>query len=127
MKLPVCIILLVAGLGCGWFYLVRPLQMRRMGLVPSSDERPWRRVGAGICILLGVMFPLGAYLLEDHPPPKVYAGYWSVMMVLVLWLCVLALRDVAYTHKVLRSRRRRSADAGSGVGSCDPESEGRDP
>ncbi len=127
MKLTVCIILLAAGLACGWFYLVRPVQMRRAGLVPPADERPWRRVGAGICILLGVMFPLGAYLLDDHPRPKVYASYWSVMMVLVLWLCALALRDVAHKRKVIRLRRRRSAAANSGVGSYCPESEGRDP
>ena len=73
------------------------------------------------------MFPLGAYLLDDHPPPKVYAGYWSVMLVLVLWLCALALRDVAYTQKVLRSRRRRSAVAKGGVEPNCRESEGRDP
>ena len=71
--------------------------------------------------------PLGHAYASAAPKTGGNAGYWSVMMVLVLWLCVLALRGVAYTHKVLRSRRRRSADAGSGVESSYPESEGRDP
>jgi len=117
VKLTVCILLFVGGLACGWIYLLRPLHLRRQGPVPPVDERPWRRVGAGICVVLGVMFPLGVYLLDEHPPPKVYAGFWSVMMVLVLWLCVMALRDVAYTRRVMRSRRRGSAPGKSGAGS----------
>ena len=94
MKLTVCAILLLSGLACGWIYLWRPVRARRAGVASVADERPWRRGGAGICVVLGIMFPLGAYLLDDRPPPKVYAAYWSVMMVLALWLCALALRDI---------------------------------
>lgn len=100
MKLAICVVILATGLVCGWVYLVRPLWDGAGG-----DDRPWRRLGGGICVLLGVMFVFGVYLVDIPEKPRPYAAYWLVMLGLVVWLCVLALRDIAYTKRQYAARR----------------------
>jgi uncharacterized membrane protein len=66
-----------------------------------SGDRPWRKLGAVIMLLLAVMFVLGIYVLDEHRGVWFYALYWLIMMMLVLWLCVLAVRDVVYTRQLI--------------------------
>lgn len=92
----------------------RPSRVYRRAVRDLSGERPWRKLGAAIMLLLAVMFVLGIYVLDEHRSVWFYALYWLVMMVLVLWLCVLAVRDVVYTRQLIvrwrdeheRERRR---------------------
>lgn len=104
MKLAICIAILVTGLVCGWVYLFRPL-CRGEG----EGERPWRRLGGGICVVLGVMFAVGVWLVDIPERPRPYAAFWLVMLVLVAWLCVLAVRDLAYTRRQQAARRAERA------------------
>lgn len=111
MKLLMSILVLAAGLAVGWFYLRRPpvdLASRRS---PAADERPWRRVGAGICVVLAIMFVAGLYLLDEDRKPGAYVAYWLIMMLLVLWLCLLVLRDLLYTRQMI-ARWKKDVDAG---------------
>jgi len=82
--------------------------------VATVRERPWRRLGAGISLVLAVMFTAGVYFLGDNRPPKVYAWYWSVIMVLVLWLFVLAVRDMSHTRAKILEKRRAARRNGRG-------------
>jgi hypothetical protein len=71
--------------------------------LPRGD-RPWRRVGLVICIVLAVMFLVGDYVFDVATAvqrPIAFTMYWLVMMGLVGWLCFLAVRDVAYTRRMI--------------------------
>jgi uncharacterized membrane protein len=111
MKLLMSILILAAGVAVGWFYLRRPPVASNRGQAGHTDQRPWRRVGAGICVVLAVMFVAGLYLLDEERRPGTYVVYWLVMMVLILWLCLLALRDVVYTRQMI-ARWKREASTG---------------
>jgi len=126
LKLACCIILFAVGVACGWHYFLRPI-LRDVGEgVTTSTERPWRRVGAGICLVLGVMFPLGVYRLDALATPRVFLAYWGVIVILVCWLCVVALRDLAHTRHVLQSRRSRRNRSGDCDGGRRADSQGPD-
>lgn len=105
LKLVVCAMILAAGLGCAWTYLLPRSALRDSARNLPAGDRPWRRLGAGICLVLSVMFVLGVYLVDVPDHPRTYATYWLVMMVLVLWLCALATKDVFYTRKMIMDRR----------------------
>ena len=105
LKFAVSIIVLLLGLGCGWYYL-RGAHGRDATLGGLSGQRPWRKLGAGICVLVAVMFVLGVYLVDIPDHPRAYALYWAVILGLLLWLCVLAVKDVKYTWRLLRERPR---------------------
>ena len=129
LKLLVSILILVGGLICSWLYLRRPTVTPLPTSLPEDSplrliraDRPWRRVGAAICLILSVMFVLGVYLVDIPEHPRTYAAFWLVMMVLVVWLCVLAIKDVLYTRQIItkwQSAQRTLMDprrAGAGKG-----------
>ncbi len=110
LKLAVSIIVLLMGLGCGWYYL-RGAQTRDALLGPFAGQRPWRELGAAICVVVAVMFVLGVYLVDIPDHPRAYALYWTIILGLLLWLCALAVKDVKYTLHLIRMRRQqRGAD-----------------
>jgi len=102
----VSLVVLLLGLGCGWFYL-RGVPARDGLLGPLAGERPWRKIGAAICTLVAVMFVLGVYLVDIPDHPRAYALYWTVILGLLVWLCVLAVKDVKYTLHLIRQRRQQ--------------------
>jgi hypothetical protein len=79
-----------------------------------QTDRPWRRVGAGICVVLAVMFVVGVWALEHTERirhPVLFLIYWLIFLGLVAWLCVLALRDCLYTLKMVsRWRQERNKE-----------------
>jgi hypothetical protein len=72
--------------------------------VRLQGDRPWRRVGAVLCLVVGVMFLAGVWWLDDRvarEQPLLFTVYWSLILLLLVWLCVLAFRDVMYTRRAL--------------------------
>ena len=107
MKLLLTALIVVTGLAFGWVYLGRPWIARsRAGptSTPSrviGGQRPWRRLGAAICFVVSIMFALGVLLVDIPDHPRSYAAYWAVIMLLVLWLCGLAIKDLRHTRDVV--------------------------
>ncbi len=58
-----------------------------------------------MCLLISVMFVLGIYAVDIPDRPVPYALYWIIMLGLVVWLFVLAVRDIMYTRELVRRRR----------------------
>ncbi len=77
---------------------------------PLAGDRPWRKVGAALCVLISVMFVLGIYIVDIPDRPVPYALYWIIMLALVVWLFVLAVRDIMYTRKLARQWRIKMRD-----------------
>ena len=93
MESAATIVLVAVGAGIAARYL------RASRIVGA--QRPWRRVGAVICLLLSVMFVVGLYVLDEKGPPALYLTYWLFMMLLVVWLLALAVQDILYTRKLI--------------------------
>ena len=123
LKLLISILIVAAGLAVGWLYLRKPPLRRAPGAAPAADDRPWRRVGAAICILLAVMFVAGIYLLDEDRKPGAYVAYWLVMMALVLWLCLLVVRDLLYTRQVIARWKNELRGGRPGAPPGDPPDE----
>ncbi len=119
LKAIFCLLLLTFGVSCAFLYLRPP----PITVVDSNYarfcNRPWRRVGAAICLLVSVMFVLGVYLVDIPEHPRTYATYWLLIMVLVLWACGLAVKDVWYTHRVMKSQRSERLSSPTVISSAD--------
>ncbi|MCO6439088.1 MAG: hypothetical protein J5J06_18500 [Phycisphaerae bacterium] len=108
-KLLFSIALILSGAAFAWRYL-SPWSGGWTGRAPIGGDRPWRRLGAGIMLVISVMFVVGIYVVDIPDRPRPYAAYWAVMLGMVLWLCVLAVRDVLYTRRVLDDYRAGRTD-----------------
>lgn len=101
---------LAGGALVAWHYR-RPPPLPADETFDLRGDRPWRRVGAVLCLVVSLMFVAGLYLVDVYAFAAWYALYWLVLLFLVLWLCVLAVRDVLYTrHLIERQRTKRDAD-----------------
>lgn len=99
MELTISLIVVAFAVSIALLYLrQRPAKhvANRVG-----GDRPWRRLGAGICLLVGVMFAVGLARLNPHSGPRSFTWYWIVVLLLILWLCGLAIKDLLYTRTVL--------------------------
>ncbi len=116
MKILLLILIIAIGLAVGWLYLFRPTPVNG----DLGGARPWRRLGAAICVVTAVMFVAGVALLDEFQTPRIGVMYWSIILFLVFWLCLLAIRDAHYTYSILARRRRearhRWARANGGAG-----------
>lgn len=110
LKFMLSAFILVTGCACAWRYW----RMPECGSdsLPLRGHRPWRRVGAGICLVLAIMFVLGANLVDIPDRPRIYGAFWIVMLLLLLWLCGLAIKDLRYTRRLLLERRDRRRTTG---------------
>lgn len=106
MKLLLCLLILASGITVGLTYF-RSAAAKKKG-APSSigGHRPWRKLGAAICLVLAVMFVGGVYLMEPENSPKVFLAYWAIMLVLVVWLFALAFKDLLHTRRALLALRK---------------------
>jgi hypothetical protein len=105
LKFLLSAFILLTGCACAWRYWRMP--ERCGGSSPLRGHRPWRRVGAGICLVLAIMFVAGANLVDIPDHPRMYGAFWIVMLLLLLWLCGLALKDIHYTRRLLHEWRDR--------------------
>lgn len=104
-KLITSIAIVTVGLGLAMIYL-----RRNAGGAPSTHplagHRPWRKLGAGICLLVSVMYVIGIYVVDIPDRPVPYAIYWLILLGLLFWLFFLAIRDMMYTRKLMKVWRQ---------------------
>lgn len=108
-KFLMSIAILVTGAALAWFYL-RQAPTVGSSRYPFAGHRPWRKIGAAICLLISVMFVVGIYIVDKPQRPVPYAIYWIIMLCLVVWLFVLAVRDIMYTRQLVRRWRIEMRD-----------------
>lgn len=113
LKALFCVLLIVFGVTCALLYLLPPPITKVDPRHARLHDRPWRRIGAAICLLVSVMFVLGIYLVDIPEHPRTYATFWLVIVVLVLWACGLAVKDVWYTHRIVQRRRMERLSSGA--------------
>ena len=108
-KLLISVILLATAATLAWVYL-RQAPITANPRYPFAGHRPWRKLGAAICLVISVMFVLGIYVVDIPDRPIPYAIYWLIILGLVIWLFVLALRDIMYTRQLVRRWRAEIRD-----------------
>lgn len=107
MELAFTLGMIALAVACAWFSLGRAGASGGPHGSSDQDERPWRRVGAAICLLVSMMFALGLWLVDVPDHPRAYAAYWIIIMVLVMWLCGLAVKDVLFTRRKMHQWREQ--------------------
>jgi hypothetical protein len=111
-KLLLCAVILAIAFFVAWRYLRPPAGGRaRSRFDELLGERPWRRLGAGIAMVLALMFVAGVYVVDIPDRPRPYAIYWIIMLGLVVWLCALALKDALHTRRTYRRWQHEKTEA----------------
>lgn len=57
-----------------------------------------RMQASGLMAIIGVMLPIGDSVQLFRPAPGWFALYWSIVLLLVMWLFVLAVSDMLSTR-----------------------------
>lgn len=78
-----------------------------------------RSLGMAIVLVIAFSLLLGSALLDHTRSPSQFAWYWLAVLILVAWLCILALIDISHTLRVLRTWNRQDI-AGSTNRYIDP-------
>jgi hypothetical protein len=100
IRVLVCSLVLVGGLGLAARYWRKSTSVADSRFEELLGDRPWRRLGAGISVLISVMFVVGVWVVDIPEKPVPYAVYWIIMLGLTVWLCVLAVKDAFHTRRV---------------------------
>jgi len=112
LKILFSFVVLFSGIGMAWVYSRRTPATGHPRFDGLLGDRPWRRLGAGICLLLAVMFVIGVWVVDKPQKPVPYAVFWIIIMALTVWLCVLAVKDVIHTRRVFEQwREERQSEA----------------
>ena len=125
MKILFSIIVLSVGLLCAAVYLRKPRVTGSSRAARIAGDRPWRRLGAAICLVLSIMFVLGLHFLDGDTSPKAYIVYWLIILLLVLWLCGVAFKDLMYTRRLIMRLRNELSDLDRRTQSSDSTHEDR--
>ncbi len=66
----------------------------------SFLKRRFRRrmQASGLLAIIGVMIPLGDVVRLSVKSPGIFAAYWIVVLLLVMWMFMLAIGDMALTN-----------------------------
>jgi hypothetical protein len=110
VKLTIAAAVLAMGLFLAR-YLFRSARVRpRGGFDDLLGERPWRRLGAGIALVVAVMFVVGIYVVDIPDRPVPYAIFWLIMLGMVVWLCYLAVKDALHTRRTFKTWRKQQEE-----------------
>ncbi|MBN1346506.1 MAG: hypothetical protein JXQ73_27705 [Phycisphaerae bacterium] len=83
----------------------------KMGMSEVYDRRHRRRAfGMAMMAVISVVFFLGANYLKPAPSPRLALLFWVVLLGLLLWLCVLAILDLADIGRLRRRLLKASHD-----------------
>lgn len=94
----------------GWHRRVWGAQ-RNDETIDEREKRHYRRQFrrriqvAVLLILVGVMIPLGSWLMVQNINPKWIAVFWIVVLFLALWIMLLAAFDWLSTRRHVRATR----------------------
>ena len=95
----------------GWFYMFYSRAAQRLGAVEeqrlNNRRIRLRRVGGGVMLSLAALMYVGWYAV-GLDQPRLFAGVWLMVFVLLATLSLLALIDMRLT---LRLRRRQLLNA----------------
>lgn len=84
----------------------------RLGSAEIYERRQRRRaLGMAIMALISVVFFLGTRFLNPRPNPNLALLFWGVLLLLLAWLCILAMIDLIEA----RHLRRRLLGAARGM------------
>lgn len=64
----------------------------------------------GIVTVVALALLLGSLFLDHLTSPSQFAYYWLAVLILVAWLCVLALADLNHTLRVLRTWQKQQVE-----------------
>jgi len=117
LKWLACALVLASAAAIAWYYLRRTKDLHAASDPPlfSREARPWRRLGAAICVVLAIMFVAGITLIDRPARPGMFIAFWLLILGLICWLCVLAIKDLLHTRKMVadwRARRRETVFQG---------------
>lgn len=113
VKLTIAAAVLAMGLFLAR-YLFRSARGRpKGGFDDLLGDRPWRRLGAGIAMVVAVMFVVGIYVVDIPDRPVPYAIFWLTMLGMVVWLCYLAVKDALHTRRIYKIWRKRQEEVES--------------
>jgi hypothetical protein len=100
------------GIVCSvWLYRQAPRGGR-----PWADnellrgDRPWRRLGAVMVGFVALMYFAGANFLSAERSPRHYVLFWLGVLLMILWMCILALVDTLHTLRLKSMQLRHGRD-----------------
>ncbi len=69
-----------------------------------------RMQASGLLAIIGMMIPLGDVVRVFADSPGIFAAYWIIVLLLVMWMCMLAMGDMASTkaHTTVALNRIRA-------------------
>lgn len=73
-------------------------------------RRRRRTLGMTMMAVISVVFFIGANFVNPAPRPYVSLLFWVVLLILLAWLCVLALMDLADVGRLRRRLIRMTHD-----------------
>jgi len=104
MPAPPSILALLVAVA-GWFYLFNSKAARRLDGVetPSVNQRRdrLRRLNGLAMLPLALGFYAG-FKIDPHPHPIIFLSLWTIVMVLVIFVVVLAIIDLRLTARLRR-------------------------
>ncbi len=96
---------------------------------PGTYERRRRRrtLGMAMMALISVVFFLGANYMNPEPHPRLALLFWVVLLTLLMWLCVLAMIDLADARRLRQRLLQASREMFyEEMGRCKPTGQPRD-
>jgi hypothetical protein len=90
----------------GWYYMFYSRAAQRLGPVEGTTANlqriRLRRVNGFMMFVLAVCLFSGVWTFDSHSTPRAFLTVWSVAIVLLFVIVLLALLDVRLTHRLRR-------------------------
>ena len=113
--LAVGAILVIVGVLC---FVVQRRAWRQQSDDPSSDRSELQYLGrrdrrrsqiSGMLVVIGTMIAVGDTAVDWPQRPAGFVGFWSVVLLLAIWVMVLGFSDMLSTQTHVRTTQRQRA------------------